>query len=122
MVVDDDPFLLRLYQHLLEKLDLESIVYAKNGKDAVAQIQNLEVLPDIILMDYRMPLMNGVEAMIRIHKMTSQIKIIFVSADLAMREKVLQLGANAFLAKPFDIIELHNTIKGCMYNVCEREC
>ncbi len=57
-------------------------------------------------MDYRMPVMNGVDAMNEILKINRNTKIIFASADTTMKECSISRGASAFLSKPFKIEEL----------------
>jgi len=57
-------------------------------------------------MDYRMHVMNGVDAMNEILKINRNTKIIFASADTTMKELSISRGATAFLNKPFKIEEL----------------
>jgi CheY-like chemotaxis protein len=61
-------------------------------------------------MDYRMPVMNGFDAMNEILKIDKNTKIIFASADTTMKEISISMGAVAFLSKPFKIEELINLI------------
>ncbi len=58
-----------------------------------------------------MPVMNGIEAMIKILHIDIRSKIIFASADLAVKERAISLGATSFLHKPFDMLELLKLIK-----------
>ena len=83
-----------------------SVEFSTNGKDAVEKYKNHSEKPKIIIMDHRMPVMNGFEAMIEILKMDNKIKIIFASADTAMKDASISMGAIAFLSKPFKIEEL----------------
>ncbi len=62
-------------------------------------------------MDHRMPVMNGIDAMIEILGSDKNVKIIFASADLTVKEKAISLGATAFLNKPFNIEELVTILK-----------
>ena len=61
-------------------------------------------------MDYRMPVMNGFDAMTEILKINRNTKIIFASADITMKELSTSNGATAFLSKPFKIEELRYLI------------
>ncbi len=92
------------------------IILAQNGQEAISlnQIHH----PDLILMDIQMPEMDGIVAIkhIRQHSQPQNIPIIALTA-LAMdgdREKCLAMGANRYLAKPFKLQELHNTIQECL--------
>ncbi len=62
-------------------------------------------------MIYRMPIKNGVDAMIEILKINKNKKIIFASADITVKHKAISLGACAFLDKPFKMHELLNKIQ-----------
>ena len=106
MVVDDDRTTLTLYKLLLEEIGNYSVEFSYNGKDAVENYRNHSEKPKVIIMDYRMPVMNGVDAMNEILKINRNTKIIFASADTTMKELSISMGATAFLSKPFKIEEL----------------
>jgi YesN/AraC family two-component response regulator len=61
-IVDDDQSLQRLYGLILKEAGFNIIGTAINGKVAVEEYKNFEGKPDIILMDYRMPIKNGLDA------------------------------------------------------------
>ncbi|MFX1379769.1 MAG: response regulator [Promethearchaeota archaeon] len=115
-VVDDDQSLQRLYSIILTEAGFEIIGTAINGKDAIEKYNDLEVKPDIILMDHRMPIKNGLDTMAEIFKINKNEKIIFASADATVKKKAKSIGACAFLDKPFKIQELlliiHQIING----------
>ena len=111
-IVDDDQSLQRLYKLILNEAGFEIVDTAINGKEAIEKYKNLEVKPDLILMDHRMPIKNGLDAMIEILEINDQGKIIFASADATIRKKAISLGAYAFLDKPFKMQELLKTIQG----------
>ncbi|MFX1310076.1 MAG: response regulator [Promethearchaeota archaeon] len=110
-IVDDDQSLQRLYALIFREAGFEIIETAINGKDAIEKYKRLEMKPDVILMDHRMPIKNGLDSMIEILKINNNIKIIFASADNSVKEKAKSLGACAFLDKPFKMKELLNTIR-----------
>jgi len=83
-----------------------SVEFFINGKDAVENYRNHSEKPKVIIMDHRMPVMNGIDAMIEIFKIDKTTKIIFASADTSMKELSIAKGATAFLSKPFKIEEL----------------
>lgn len=110
-IVDDDQSLQRLYTLILREAGFEIVDTALNGKVAVEKYNNFKVKPDIILMDHRMPIKNGLDAMIEILSFNNHEKIIFASADITVKEKALSLGAYAFLDKPFNMETLLSTIQ-----------
>jgi CheY-like chemotaxis protein len=73
------------------------------------------VLPDLILMDVMMPVMNGLEAIERIRQnpILQEVPIIAMSASVTQEDRanVLAIGANAFIAKPIDQDYLLQLIK-----------
>ena len=77
---------------------------ANNGKEALEQLENSVILPDIIFMDINMPLMNGIKCLTEIIK-TIRIKnipVIMLTTDTGNIQRVQQIGAKAFIKKPSD--------------------
>ncbi len=101
LIAEDDLDMLNLYQAILRG-DYE-VILATNRKEAV-DLAVAEV-PDLILMDTMMPLMDGLDAtrLIRMHPKTRSIPIIAVTAlsSLKDKEKCLQSGCDDYLSKPF---------------------
>jgi len=98
--------MLKLYKLLLAEMGDYSVEFSINGKDAVENYRNHSEKPKVIIMDYRMPVMNGFDAMNEILQIDRSTKIIFASADTTMKELSISMGATAFLSKPFKIKEL----------------
>jgi len=106
LAVDDDNFNLQIIQAML--IDVAATVYtAMNGKEALDLMQSVPDI-DIVLLDLQMPVMDGFETLQRIKLSTTManIPVIVVTADQQEVTKVLGLGANDFLAKPFNPDEL----------------
>ncbi len=110
-IVDDDHPLQRLYELILREAGFEVIGIAINGKDALEKYNKFIVKPDVILMDHRMPIKNGLDAMTEILRINKHEKIILASADISVKQKAISLGACAFLDKPFKMKELLNKIQ-----------
>lgn len=110
-IVDDDQSLQRLYILILKEAGFEIIDTAFNGKVAVEKYISLKEKPDLILMDHRMPIKNGLDAMREILQINKHEKIIFASADISIKKTVLSQGAVAFLDKPFNMRKLLITIE-----------
>jgi len=103
--------MLKLYKLLLARMGDYSVEFFINGKEVVENYRNHSEKPKVIIMDHRMPVMNGIDAMIEIFKIDKTTKIIFASADTSMKELSISKGATAFLSKPFKIEELMDLIK-----------
>lgn len=112
LVVDDD----RVIQQLLEvNLELEGYEVAKasDGEEALKLAQSF--MPDVMLLDVMMPKYDGREVCRRIKAdpATAHIPIIFLSAraqDMDVNSG-LELGASAYLTKPFDPVDLLETVE-----------
>lgn len=104
-LIEDDQDDQWFFKDALSKINKVSLLgLAKNGKDALEQLEESEVLPDIIFSDINMPVMGGVECFIKILKnpRIKNIPVVFLTNDMSSIEKVLQLGACAFINKPSD--------------------
>lgn len=110
-IVDDDQSLQRLYSLILKEAGFDIVDTAFNGKIAIEKYKDLNEKPDLILMDHRMPIKNGLDAMSEILQINQNEKIIFASADISIKRKALALGACAFLDKPFNMRKLLKTMK-----------
>ncbi len=118
-IVDDDQSLQRLYGLILKEAGFEIIGTAINGKDAIEKYTNLEGKPDLLLMDHRMPIKNGLDAMAEILKINKKEKIILASADISVKQKAISLGAVEFLDKPFKMQQLLVTIQKIVKELIE---
>lgn len=114
LVVEDNPTNMRLMRDVLKYLGYE-VLEALNGKEGVSTA--LEYLPDLILMDLQMPVMDGFEAgsILKNDPKTSSIKIIALTS-FAMkgdRDRVMQSGFDDYISKPINtrnlpkILETH---------------
>lgn len=106
LAVDDEPFNLDLIE--LSFMDMPNILLTKavNGQDALEKLSNMNA--QVILLDLRMPIMDGFETLKRIKSdsVFSKIPVIIVTANHEEKNRALELGANDFLAKPVDTREL----------------
>ncbi len=93
---------------------LKIIWEAENGKDLMHKMRIK--LPDVLLMDIRMPEMDGVNAISLIRKEYENIKIIVLTMydDQEMISRMMEMGANAYLTKNTDPEEIYNAILTCM--------
>jgi CheY-like chemotaxis protein len=115
--VEDNATQRELMQRLLE-LELRDcqVQFASNGIDGLACAESWQ--PDVILMDLRMPEMDGFEAIAALRAMpaTADIPIIAISAwaNVKNEERALALGANQCIVKPFDLDEVMRAINTCI--------
>jgi DNA-binding NarL/FixJ family response regulator len=81
---------------------------AANGREAVGQVAKCR--PDVVLMDIRMPVMNGLEATQRIKSHWPEVKVIALTMYGAYRAEALAAGVDAFLIKGYPVEELLGTM------------
>jgi DNA-binding NarL/FixJ family response regulator len=112
MLVDDQHLLRMGFKLILEgEDDLQVVAEAGNGHEALETLSALgEELPDVVLMDVRMPRMDGIEATERIVERFGEVKVIILTTfDLdEYAFSGLQAGASAFLLKdvePEDLVD-----------------
>ncbi len=116
LIVDDNATNLTLFRHLLKKLvNVESVCF-DNPVKAMEWCQENE--PDLVLLDYMMPEMDGLEFIthFRVLDGHKDIPIVMVTADTEneVRHKALELGAHDFLNKPIDKTELLARVKNLL--------
>ena len=87
---------------------------ANNGEEAIKMFSAFSEKPDIIILDYRMPIKNGMDALKEILQMDHDSKVIFASADKTIKEEVYANGAMGFLDKPFTHQKLITTLNKCL--------
>jgi DNA-binding NarL/FixJ family response regulator len=109
MLVDDQSLIRRGLRALLKTdADLEVIGEAENGREAVAMVETLQ--PDVVLMDIRMPVMDGVEGTQAICQRFPEVKVLILTTfnDQDYVAQALQAGASGYLLKdtPFDELTL----------------
>jgi len=120
MFVDDQKIFIDGLTQILKKVDrsLKVVSAAYNGRDAVEMLPRCA--PDVVIMDIRMPVMNGVEAVKLIHRDHPEVKVIMLTTydDDEYVKDALKFGASGYLLKDIPIEELVAQIKSvCTGNV-----
>jgi len=102
LVVDDDPDILDALSEILEVEGYE-VQRARNGREALQRLER--GLPDLVLLDLMMPVMDGWE-FARSLSPAARPPIIVLSADRNVSSRAREIGAVEWLAKPFELSEL----------------
>jgi CheY-like chemotaxis protein len=112
LIVDDDCGIRETVAELLEDEGYVTSV-AANGRDALRQIEDRSASPCLIILDLRMPVMDGAsfrEQQLRVPKLAS-IPTIVVTAEREPRQRVEVMAVNGWLEKPLDIDRLLDVVR-----------
>lgn len=113
ILVEDDPDIATLAKIALAEIGGFQLIHFASGPEVLAEIDSLS--PDLIILDYRMPRMNGDELFreLRLRERTVSTPIIFMTASVMPRhvEKLKELGAIDVLSKPFDPLTLSDVVR-----------
>ena len=103
LVVDDSSVIRKVARRILEGLDFK-ISEAEDGQQALEQCRS--ALPDAVLLDWNMPVMDGYEFLGNLRGLPGghQPKVVFCTTenDIAHISRALHAGANEYIMKPFD--------------------
>jgi excisionase family DNA binding protein len=108
LVVDDEEVIREYFQKVLAE---HKVMTAASGEEALALIRRDR--PDLVLLDIRLPGIDGLQTLKRIKEMDKSIAVIMLSAfgDQNTTAQATRLGAYAFLSKPFDLPETKSIIE-----------
>lgn len=112
LIVEDDTNLLRLYQSELE-YEGYRVRIARNGNEAKESVAR--EVPDLIVMDIRLPEKGGVDAMSEILQEYGKIPIILNSAFTSYQDDFLTWAADAYIIKSVDLDPLKNKIRELLH-------
>ncbi len=112
LVVDDDKSILRMLEYGLTKMaeDIE-VFTARDMSSALSLVENQHF--DLVLTDYMMPGMTGVDLARAVRRMSPETQVVLMTAygTSKLRDTTSQIGFDGFLDKPFDIDEVRRIIK-----------
>lgn len=108
LVVDDERPILLLYEQELREEGYH-VVVADNARTAVERLE--EIRPDLVVLDIRMPGMDGLEALAQILDRDDKPAVIINSAYSSYKDNFMSWAADAYVVKSSDVSELKTTIK-----------
>jgi len=103
LVVDDSKVIRKVARHILETLNF-SVDEAEDGREALDRCE--AAMPDVILLDWNMPVMSGMEFLLALRQsdVEAQPKVVFCTTenDIAHIRAAIDAGADEYVMKPFD--------------------
>jgi DNA-binding response OmpR family regulator len=116
LIAEDEEVLRMLIVDSLEEFDYQ-VIEAADGVEALRLFEGTEF--DLLILDYMMPHCTGIEVIekVRSGSTRSETKILMLSAKSQQhdKEKILSIGANDFMAKPFSPIKLVEKVKAMLH-------
>jgi CheY-like chemotaxis protein len=112
LIVEDQREVSRLIHSALDTLDYElEIVEIPSGEEAILDSSRNSV--DLLVSDFRLPGITGVELMRKVRKYSPQVKVILITgqADPKIRKQVAEAGADAFFIKPVPIADFLDSVE-----------
>ena len=111
LIVDDEIDLCQNLSELLEEEEKYNVSIANNGKEGLIKIK--EEIPDLVLLDIKMPEMNGIEILEKIKAIDKDTLVIMLTAYQTVDSAVksMKLGAYDYITKPFEFEKLKISIK-----------
>lgn len=112
LIVDDAAFMRMMIKDTLSKNGFNDLYEACDGRQAVESFKSID--PDLVLMDFTMPNMDGLEALKEIKKINPYAKVIMTSAmgQESLVIEAIKAGAKDFIVKPFKLERMLKTVSG----------
>ncbi|MEE9404597.1 MAG: response regulator [Algisphaera sp.] len=110
LVIDDSEVIRNMYQRCLAPLGFSEVVEATDGLDGLQQLE--KITPDIVLLDWNMPRMCGIQFLKKVRLTQPDLPVIMVSSlhDRAQVMDAIRAGVNDYLIKPFNVDDLADRI------------
>jgi CheY-like chemotaxis protein len=109
-IVDDEKDLVTTLKRYFPRHDIPIAFVAYGGHEAVELFKKAEKKPDVILMDYCMPGLNGIDAARQILAISPEVKIIFLSGERLDKNEARAAGAVTTIQKPASLQTIINVI------------
>ena len=113
-IVDDESGVVRTYELLFNRRNIPLAFTALDGPDAIDKFKKADPRPGVLIIDYRLPSMSGLDLMKEILSTEPSTRIIFVSGDDSVRQESIDAGAAVFLKKPASIKIITDTVTSMM--------
>ncbi len=113
LVIDDSLEAVNLIRAMLQELGLNQVFISKDGKDALDFLGACDDLVNVILCDWNMPRLNGIELLRQVRSVDPDFPFIMVTggADLNQVKEARENGVTGYILKPFSARELEKKLR-----------
>lgn len=123
IIADDEEGILDIIKYCFEEMKGVEIKYCRTGEEVIREALNFK--PDLVLLDYMMPGMDGaatLEAM-RLIPALSKTPVIFITAKVQKEEigSYTQMGVKDVIVKPFDPMKIVEIVNSCWEKIVQQE-
>ncbi len=120
LIVDDSAVMRKVLRDALMKSDITDVGEASDGEEAVRAV--MENAYDLVLMDWNMPKLSGIEAVLKIRRRGISVPIIMISTESEKSRvlEALKAGANNYIVKPFTPEIIAAKIKETMKSIAKK--
>lgn len=110
LIVDDQPGIRLLLKEVFSKEGYQAIT-AGSGNEALEKVQ--QTCPDMVLLDMKIPGMDGIEILKRLKKSYPDVHVIMMTAygELDLIKESMKWGAERYFTKPFDVFEVRDAVR-----------
>jgi len=102
-IIDDEPGVVGTYKLLFSRHQIPLSFIAQDGFEALEKYSKVDPKPKVVILDYKMPYMSGIETMTTILKLEPETKIIMITADESIKLNAIDAGVKVFLVKPVNL-------------------
>lgn len=116
MIVDDQPDMRSMLRHMLAGLGVNQVFEAGDGKQAMMFMDDALDLIDVVICDWNMPIMSGVEVLRQLRSVNPDMPFLMVTgrSDVTSVTEARASGVSAYISKPFSLVQLENKLKVLM--------
>ena len=112
LAVEDNPDAMNQLRNMLKEIGINQVYTATDGKQALDFLGNCDEMIDVVLADWHMPRMTGLELLTQVRTVEPQLPFLMITgaADMDSVIEAKAKNVTGFLRKPYSVIELHKKL------------
>ncbi len=123
LVVDDEPPIVKMVEHLLRDMGITSIYKASNGFEALDYFAGSVNVVDLVICDWQMPKMDGLEFLRRLQALRMETPFVMLTSRKTADDIITAKKArvNAYITKPFTAAQLQEKVAKILTNLLKKK-